>query len=410
MTEVIQPRAALEILADASSISGDSLVNVGTPGSSQISVIFHDSINFIATVTTKYKHNFSTGDSVEISGIDDNSYNGTFAIVAIDDFNFRYNLTGINLTSPVGGANALAAISTGGSGEFFDNEYWRSDDFGGPNLMTWNGSAWLSNPAAANNQGALIPINFGPNVGWQIGFTATSVDLTINLRQRQSGNFNVTVGDTEGQIGSASFSAAPGSVNNVNVPLTFRGFSLTQIEITAPFDPSHESWSIDAMTFNDVSEGAGGSGSDEVSDPGFPLTANQAEYFDDTWWGSDEENGTDLLLWTGRSWARNSAANTNVGRLVPVGGWNLNFVALVHMEVIVDLLERPPGPMTVSLNNINGAIGTVTINAVAGENTVIVPLGFFGTALTDVEVIAPPDPSNAGWLIRSIDFDGVISG
>lgn len=56
----------------------------------------------IATATTSASHNLATGQSVTISGADQNDYNGTFSITVTSETEFQYTVTGSPTTPATG--------------------------------------------------------------------------------------------------------------------------------------------------------------------------------------------------------------------------------------------------------------------------------------------------------------------
>lgn len=59
-------------------------------------------VGILATVTTSSNHNYSTGQSVEISGANQPQYNGIFIITVVDLTRFRYTVTGGPATPATG--------------------------------------------------------------------------------------------------------------------------------------------------------------------------------------------------------------------------------------------------------------------------------------------------------------------
>jgi uncharacterized phage protein gp47/JayE len=103
----------------------------------------------IAQATTAVAHNFATGMSVIISGATQSEYNGTFIVTAIDQYNFKYNISGSPL-SPAGGT--ILAQST------FATVFVESIDVGNLTNVGSGGQLTLLNPIAGADSTAYVQL------------------------------------------------------------------------------------------------------------------------------------------------------------------------------------------------------------------------------------------------------------
>ena len=232
MTEILQPAITINIVGQnfGGNIGSSTQVGGELPfGSSAISFVEHNGVD-TATVFTKYPHNFTMGQEVDIFNVDESAYNGTnIVIVVISPTSFSYSLVG-SPVSPSGGANAYAIASSGGSDlDATTDEYWDSW-LGSSVVYSFSGGQWSHAVEDLEVEMGLQERSTGTPGNWVAGFRPSSVEITINSASDE-GNFgfltgqNIEIRDSVGAvIGSDSFDFSSYNETLVrSIPLTFAG-------------------------------------------------------------------------------------------------------------------------------------------------------------------------------------------
>ncbi len=265
MTKVSEPTISVSVESgSASGATGDgplTVIDRAVPESAfEISFIEYLTSVSTAVVTTRTPHNFTTGDNVEIAGIDEAAYNGTFEVVIVNATQFYYALATQTVLF-VGGTNAYAALVESIELNYFDNTYWDAQGF-----ILWDAGPperWLYN-FFNGGQARILATGLGPNAFWYVGFRPSAVRVRMNRGSTPAGaDMTVYVGDANYSvagggppssiIGSQLFEfSGAGNPNPIEhtIPLDFS--TAGDIRVLDPLYPggsSDDGWYIEEIVF-----------------------------------------------------------------------------------------------------------------------------------------------------------------
>lgn len=210
-----------------------------------------------ATITTRYPHRLSVGNSIEIIGSEDANYNGNYSVATVpDDFTFTYTAGGTLTPSPSGFVDVYLNSYTDSfvRGGMFDEQNGFFYEFDGQDIYCVRRSSTqqLSGTFAVTNKGHSV--------------TGTSSSVSSQI---SAGDMVVIRGQ------SYKVTSVTGATNFTIVP-RYRGVDATGVIVTKTVDTkvAQSNWSIDPC------DGTGASGFN------LDLKKIQMAYMDYAWYGA----------------------------------------------------------------------------------------------------------------------------